>query len=109
MPRPHSASTPVRHSASTPARPSRSPAPGVAGWAAFSCVLVPVALVVCGTSLGGAAGAALGLVAVSGVCRMLLRRSERSTASLLAEQNAKRSESSAPGAGGSHGADRRAA
>ncbi|MEV4946005.1 hypothetical protein [Streptomyces sp. NPDC053755] len=46
-------------------------------WAAFCCVLVPVVLVVYGTSLGGAAGAALGLVAVTAVCRVLLRRSER--------------------------------
>ncbi|MGW6055804.1 hypothetical protein [Streptomyces sp. NPDC055189] len=46
-------------------------------WAAFSCVLVPVVLVGYGTSLAGAAGAALGLVAVTGVCRLLLRQSER--------------------------------
>ncbi|GHD99303.1 hypothetical protein [Streptomyces alanosinicus] len=46
-------------------------------WAAFSCVLVPVVLVWYGTSLAGAAGAALGLVAVTAVCRILLRRSER--------------------------------
>jgi hypothetical protein len=49
----------------------------VVRWAAFCCVLVPVVLVVYGTSLGGAAGAALGLVAVTAVCRVLLRRSER--------------------------------
>ncbi|MGW7430118.1 hypothetical protein ACWGIN_11255 [Streptomyces sp. NPDC054861] len=48
----------------------------VVRWAAFCCVLVPVVLVVYGTSLGGAAGAALGLVAVTAVCRVLLRRSE---------------------------------
>lgn len=46
-------------------------------WAAFSCVLVPVVLVGYGTSLAGAAGAALGLAAVTGVCRLLLRQSER--------------------------------
>jgi hypothetical protein len=57
------------------------------GWAAFSCVLVPIVLVVYGTSLGGAAGASLGLVAITGACRILLRRSERSAARLLAEQN----------------------
>ncbi|MFC7305378.1 hypothetical protein ACFQVC_14250 [Streptomyces monticola] len=57
------------------------------GWAAFSCVLVPVVLVVYGTSLGGAAGAALGLAAVTGVCRVLLRQSERGAARLLAEQD----------------------
>ncbi|WSQ69254.1 hypothetical protein OG393_21230 [Streptomyces sp. NBC_01216] len=49
----------------------------VVGWAAFCCVLVPVVLVVYGTSLGGAAGAALGLAAVTAACRFLLRRSER--------------------------------
>ncbi|MEU6123204.1 hypothetical protein [Streptomyces sp. NPDC047123] len=56
-------------------------------WAAFSCVLVPVVLVGYGGSLAGAAGAALGLVAVTGVCRVLLRQSERGAARLLAEQN----------------------
>lgn len=57
------------------------PAPDTAGdvvrWAAFSCVLVPVVLLWYGTSLAGAAGTALGLAAVTGVCRILLRRSER--------------------------------
>ncbi|SEC89567.1 hypothetical protein SAMN04490357_3188 [Streptomyces misionensis] len=46
-------------------------------WAAFSCVLVPVVLVWYGTSLAGATGTALGLAAVTAVCRLLLRRSER--------------------------------
>ncbi|TXL89113.1 hypothetical protein [Streptomyces sp. IB2014 016-6] len=50
----------------------------VVRWAAFSCLLVPVVLVVFGTSVGGAAVPALGLVAVTAVCRLLLRRSERS-------------------------------
>ncbi|ALO08602.1 hypothetical protein AQF52_3008 [Streptomyces venezuelae] len=49
----------------------------VVRWAVFCCVLVPVVLVVYGTSLGGAAGTALGLVTVTAVCRVLLRRSER--------------------------------
>ncbi|MEU5403986.1 hypothetical protein ABZ348_32425 [Streptomyces sp. NPDC005963] len=49
-------------------------------WAAFSCLVVPVVLVVYGTSLGGAAAASLGLVAVTAVCRVLLRRSERTAA-----------------------------
>jgi hypothetical protein len=49
-------------------------------WAAFSCVLVPVVLVWYGTSLAGAAGAALGLAAVTAVCRILLRHSERCAA-----------------------------
>ncbi|MEU3984111.1 hypothetical protein AB0F77_29220 [Streptomyces sp. NPDC026672] len=46
-------------------------------WAAFSCVLVPLVLVWYGGSLAGAAGTALGLAAVTGACRFLLRRSER--------------------------------
>ncbi|MCX4823280.1 hypothetical protein OG883_26010 [Streptomyces sp. NBC_01142] len=49
-------------------------------WAAFSCVLVPVVLVVYGTSVGGAAAAALGLAAVTAACRVLLRHSERTAA-----------------------------
>ncbi|MFE9684111.1 hypothetical protein ACFYXC_01080 [Streptomyces sp. NPDC002701] len=49
-------------------------------WAAFSCVLVPVVLVGYGTSLAGAAGTAFGLAAVTGACRVLLRRSERGAA-----------------------------
>ncbi|WP_328496164.1 hypothetical protein OHS59_28280 [Streptomyces sp. NBC_00414] len=51
-------------------------------WAAFSCVLVPVILVGYGASLAGAAGTALGLAAVTGACRVLLRRSERGAAPL---------------------------
>ncbi|MFE3467121.1 hypothetical protein [Streptomyces sp. NPDC059185] len=46
-------------------------------WAVFCCVLVPVVLLVYGSSLGGAAGTALGLVSVTAACRVLLRRSER--------------------------------
>lgn len=49
----------------------------VARWWAFSCVLVPVVLLWYGTSLAGATGTALGLAAVTGVCRVLLRQSER--------------------------------
>ena len=57
---------------------SADAASDVVRWAAFSCLLVPVVLVVFGTSVGGAAVPALGLVAVTAVCRLLLRRSERS-------------------------------
>ncbi|MGW0394077.1 hypothetical protein ACWDYJ_24985 [Streptomyces sp. NPDC003042] len=46
-------------------------------WAAFSCLLVPVVLVVYGTSYGGAAVATLGLAAVTAACRVLLRQSEK--------------------------------
>ncbi|MEV8588082.1 hypothetical protein AB0424_14245 [Streptomyces sp. NPDC051180] len=69
--------------AATP-EPAPAPEPGTGGqaddvvrWAAFCCVLVPVVLVAYGTSLGGAAGTALGLVSVTAACRVLLRRSER--------------------------------
>ncbi|MFI5871887.1 hypothetical protein ACIBAH_05475 [Streptomyces sp. NPDC051445] len=54
-------------------------------WAAFSCFLVPVVLLWYGTSLAGAAGTALGLAAVTAVCRVLLRRSERCAVRLLDE------------------------
>ncbi|WP_339135487.1 hypothetical protein WJM95_11505 [Streptomyces sp. f51] len=49
-------------------------------WAAFSCVLVPSVLLWYGDSLAGAAGTALGLGALSGVCAILLRRCERGSA-----------------------------
>jgi hypothetical protein len=71
----HSAPPPVPDTASEVVR-----------WAAFSCVLVPVVLVWYGTSLAGAAGTALGLAAVTGVCRMLLRQSERVAARLRAAE-----------------------
>ncbi|GGT28136.1 hypothetical protein [Streptomyces purpureus] len=60
----------------------------VVRWAAFSCGVVPVALVVYGTSVGGAAVTALGLAAVTAACRILLRRSERGAARLRAEEAA---------------------
>ncbi|MEU6864043.1 hypothetical protein ABZ924_12305 [Streptomyces sp. NPDC046876] len=60
------------------------PAGDVVRWAAFSCLLVPVVLVVYGTSFGGAAVATLGLVAVTAVCRAMLRRSERAARSAVA-------------------------
>ncbi|MFD3376158.1 MULTISPECIES: hypothetical protein [unclassified Streptomyces] len=80
-----------------PQPPSRTPAArattqdtasDVVRWAAFSCVLVPVVLVGYGTSLAGAAGTALGLAAVTGACRVLLRRSERGAARLRTEEPA---------------------
>nr|WP_237532173.1 hypothetical protein [Streptomyces sp. SID8352] len=48
-------------------------------WAAFSCFLIPVALLWYGASLAGTAGTAVGLAAVTGACRLLLRRAERRT------------------------------
>ncbi|MFF5917695.1 hypothetical protein ACFY8C_05035 [Streptomyces flavochromogenes] len=53
------------------------PTGDVVRWAVFCCVLVPVVLLVYGSSLGGAAGTALGLASVTAACRVLLRRSER--------------------------------
>ncbi|MBX9399290.1 hypothetical protein K4749_38490 [Streptomyces sp. TRM72054] len=60
----------------------------VVRWAAFSCLLVPVVLVWCGSSLAGATGTAVGLAAVTAVCRALLRASERGTARLRATEGA---------------------
>lgn len=81
-------------SAPGPQRPAERPASDAAGdlirWAAFSCVLVPVVLVGYGTSLAGAAGAALGLAAVTGACRLLLRQSERVAARTSAGEGAPR-------------------
>ncbi|MER5714577.1 hypothetical protein [Streptomyces sp. NPDC002132] len=57
-------------------------------WAAFSCVLVPVVLFWFGASLAGALGTALGLAAVTAVCRLLLRRSERCAAGQRAQEHA---------------------
>ncbi|MFI8532947.1 hypothetical protein ACIGMX_22230 [Streptomyces aquilus] len=71
-----------------PAADSADSATDVVRWAAFSCVLVPVVLVWYGSSLAGAAGTALGLAAVTAVCRVLLRQSERGAARLLAEEHA---------------------
>lgn len=66
-----------RSSARNGRRPHDDPAGDVVRWAAFSCLLVPVVLVVYGTSFGGAAVATLGLVAVTAACRVLLRHSEK--------------------------------
>ncbi|MEU5975053.1 hypothetical protein [Streptomyces sp. NPDC047315] len=74
-----------------PVPPCTCPSPGAPGtaadpagevvrWAAFSCLLVPVVLVVYGASVGGATAVALGLAAVTAACRMLLRHSERNAA-----------------------------
>ncbi|MEE1753746.1 hypothetical protein [Streptomyces sp. SP18CS02] len=74
-----------------PAAPSPSSASesasDVVRWAAFSCALVPVVLVVYGTSVGGAAATAVGLAAVTAVCRILLRRSERTPVRPLVEDS----------------------
>jgi len=70
--------------------PSEDSTTDVVRWAAFSCVLVPVVLVWYGTSLAGATGTALGLGAVTAVCRILLRQSERGAARPSAEERAPR-------------------
>lgn len=94
------------HSSVHPARHLQDdPAGDVVRWAAFSCLLVPVVLVVYGTSFGGAAVATLGLAAVTAACRVLLRHSEevqRSAARALCEdrpQPAARGRHSRAGAG----------
>ncbi|MFF8843081.1 hypothetical protein ACF08N_10140 [Streptomyces sp. NPDC015127] len=66
--------------------PAADAASDVVRWAAFTCLLVPVVLVVYGTSVGGAAAAALGLAAVTTACRVLLRHSEREAAHVRARR-----------------------
>ncbi|MFH8485573.1 hypothetical protein [Streptomyces longisporoflavus] len=83
--------------------PAQDSASDVVRWAAFSCVLVPVVLVGYGTSLAGAAGAALGLVAVTGVCRLLLRQSERGAVRLVEERGEGRGEERGEDRRGRHG------
>ncbi|MER5430703.1 hypothetical protein [Streptomyces sp. NPDC002588] len=78
-------SRPAR-SRSTAARRGDERSTDLIRWAAFSCALVPVVLLWHGSSLAGATGTALGLGAVTAVCRLLLRRSERGTARLLGEE-----------------------
>ncbi|MFD9169196.1 hypothetical protein ACFWCP_08625, partial [Streptomyces diastaticus] len=75
---PHPACAPA---ASTAARGAAAdPVSAAARWAAFGCVLVPVVLVVYGASAGGVFWVAAVLAAVTGLCRLLLRRSERGAA-----------------------------
>lgn len=68
---------PVHSSVHPAGRHQDDPAGDVVRWAAFSCLLVPVVLVVYGTSFGGAAVATLGLLAVTAACRVLLRHAEK--------------------------------
>ncbi|MEU0284839.1 hypothetical protein ACIHBQ_15650 [Streptomyces sp. NPDC052492] len=63
-----------------PTTPPRDPADDLLRWAVFSCLLVPVVLLWCGSSLAGATGVACGLAAVTAACRLLLRRSQRAAA-----------------------------
>ncbi|MFE0673570.1 hypothetical protein [Streptomyces sp. NPDC058867] len=82
----------------------------VVRWAAFSCVLVPVVLLWYGSSLAGAAGTALGLAAVTAVCRFLLRRSERVAAATAAAEHPvppRQRGHRRPAGAGAHGGGRR--
>ncbi|MYW15601.1 hypothetical protein GT039_08365 [Streptomyces sp. SID2955] len=65
-------------------------------WAAFSCALVPVVLLWYGTSLAGATGTALGLAAVTAVCRVLLRRSERGAGRCTAQRGGRHTRGQTP-------------
>ncbi|MFF1482827.1 hypothetical protein ACFVYD_35695 [Streptomyces sp. NPDC058301] len=78
------------HGARTPATGAEDCAGEVVRWAAFSCVLVPVVLVVYGSSFAGAAGSALGLAAVTAVCRLMLRQSERAARAVRVARTADR-------------------
>ncbi|WP_018544955.1 hypothetical protein [Streptomyces sp. LaPpAH-108] len=66
---------------SAPSAPSVPSAPDtvrdVIGWGVFGCLLVPVVLLWCGAPPVTAAGAGLGLTAVTGTCWALLRHFER--------------------------------
>ncbi|MGV9280969.1 hypothetical protein [Streptomyces sp. NPDC003730] len=84
-------SEPHRTAEPTSGAPDRDGVTDLVRWAAFSCFLVPVALLWYGTSFAGAVGTACGLAAVTGACRLLLRRSER----IAARRGARR--------GGRHG------
>ncbi|MGK5501223.1 hypothetical protein, partial [Streptomyces sp. URMC 125] len=52
----------------------------LARWAAFGCLLVPLALFSCGSSPARALGAGAGAALVTAVCRVLLRHCERTAA-----------------------------
>ncbi|MFE4861749.1 hypothetical protein [Streptomyces sp. NPDC056670] len=87
---------------SATARPPADPAGDLVRWAAFSCVLVPVVLVVYGSSFAGATGSALGLMAVTTVCRLLLRQSERAAAEERARRSFPTHARGGPGSPGGH-------
>ncbi|MFF8829730.1 hypothetical protein [Streptomyces sp. NPDC015131] len=93
---------PARPPAPAPSSASES-ASDVVRWAAFSCALVPVVLLVYGTSVGGAAGTAFGLAAVTAACRVLLRRSERVAEDARRQASPHRGRHSRTGAGAHRG------
>ncbi|MFF9022970.1 hypothetical protein [Streptomyces eurythermus] len=77
-------------------RPAPDPVGEVIRWAAFSCVVVPVVLLWYGTSPAGAVGTALGLTAVTAVCGLLLRRSERCAARCAAQRGGRHTRGQTP-------------
>ncbi|MFD5881691.1 hypothetical protein ACWGQT_11490 [Streptomyces yangpuensis] len=77
---------PLHPSVQSSGRAHDDPAGDVVRWAAFSCLLVPVVLVVYGTSFGGAAVATLGLFVVTAACLVLLRHSERVASRVPAQE-----------------------
>ncbi|GAA3825659.1 hypothetical protein GCM10022403_068790 [Streptomyces coacervatus] len=92
-PHPTPEAPPAPNAWGDPHRATASPQDAVTDvvrWAAFSCVLVPVVLLWYGTSLAGAAGTAFGLAAVTAVCRLLLRQSERVAARPPTEEQTSR-------------------
>ncbi len=74
------------HAARGAERPASVAAADRGGWGVLCWALVPVALLLCGASFGGAAGTALGLAAVTATCRALLRRAERRAARMTDER-----------------------
>ena len=53
--------------------PGGDPVNEVIRWSAFGCAVVPAVLLLCGSPLSGAAGAAVGLAAVTAASHSLLR------------------------------------
>ncbi|MGV9425178.1 hypothetical protein ACWDO7_12915 [Streptomyces sp. NPDC003656] len=73
-----SPASPAPSALSAPSAPSApDTVRDVIGWGVFGCLLVPVVLLWCGTAPVTAAGAGLGLTAVTGTCWVLLRHFER--------------------------------
>ncbi|WP_246097454.1 hypothetical protein [Streptomyces botrytidirepellens] len=62
--------------------PGGDPVNEVIRWSAFGCAVVPAVLLLCGSPLSGAMGAAVGLAAVTAASRCLLRYYERAAARL---------------------------
>ncbi|MGW5348261.1 hypothetical protein [Streptomyces sp. NPDC004050] len=109
---PRVAPAPVHPSVQSGRHSPDDPTGDVVRWAAFSCLLVPVVLVVYGGTFGGAAVATLGLVAVTAVCRVMLRWSEQGSRGAVAALTKGRTPASdrrrrhSRGGGGTHGGGR---